>query len=171
MERWGADLYGNPCLGCGFDWNITGAQAVNLVRSMPERFAARLAGASGQERLPDLSWTSAAYVCHVTDNLRIWAERLVGAQVGGAHDVAGYNPDRLAEARCYDEIALAGALWSLAWAARAWAEALDDALAHGVVLQHAVRGAQRAEDVARNNAHDAYHHLWDVDRIVRGESR
>jgi hypothetical protein len=36
-----------------------------------------------------------------------------------------------------------------------------------VVLQHATRGAQRAEDVARNNAHDAHHHLWDIDRILR----
>jgi hypothetical protein len=41
------------------------------------------------------------------------------------------------------------------------------ALARGVVLQHATRGAQRAEDVARNNAHDAHHHLWDIDRILR----
>jgi hypothetical protein len=37
----------------------------------------------------------------------------------------------------------------------------------GVVLQHATRGAQRAEDVARNNAHDAHHHLWDIDRTLR----
>jgi hypothetical protein len=36
-----------------------------------------------------------------------------------------------------------------------------------VVLQHATRGAQRAEDVARNNAHDAHHHLWDIDRTLR----
>jgi hypothetical protein len=67
----------------------------------------------------------------------------------------------------YDRLALAGALWSLGWAARAWLESVEAALAAGVVLQHAARGAQRAEDVARNNAHDAFHHLWDVDRILR----
>jgi hypothetical protein len=44
------------------------------------------------------------------------------------------------------------------------------ALARGVVLQHATRGAQRAEDVARNNAHDAHHHLWDIDRTLRAAS-
>ena len=38
-----------------------------------------------------------------------------------------------------------------------------------VVLQHATRGPQRAEDVARNNAHDARHHLWDIDRILRAQ--
>ena len=29
-------------------------------------------------------------------------------------------------------------------------------------------GAEQAEDVARNNAHDAFHHLWDVDRWTAG---
>jgi hypothetical protein len=46
---------------------------------------------------------------------------------------------------------------------------VETALASGVVLQHAARGAQRAEDVARNNAHDAHHHLWDIDRILIAE--
>jgi hypothetical protein len=73
----------------------------------------------------------------------------------------------LAEARRYDEISLAGALWSLRWAATAWAEAAETALAAGLVLRHATRGPQRAEDVARNNAHDAHHHLGDIARILR----
>jgi hypothetical protein len=38
------------------------------------------------------------------------------------------------------------------------------------VLRHATRGAQRAEDVARNNAHDAHHHLWDIDRTLRART-
>jgi hypothetical protein len=49
----------------------------------------------------------------------------------------------------------------------AWTQSAELALARGVVLQHATRGAQRAEDVARNNAHDAQHHLWDIDRSLR----
>jgi len=58
-------------------------------------------------------------------------------------------------------------LWSLRWAASAWAQSAEAALARAVVLRHATRGAQRAEDVARNNAHDAHHHLWDIDRTLR----
>ncbi|HEX3193326.1 MAG TPA: hypothetical protein VHS30_26480 [Streptosporangiaceae bacterium] len=27
-----------------------------------------------------------------------------------------------------------------------------------------------SEDVARNNAHDAHHHLWDIDRTLRAAS-
>jgi hypothetical protein len=109
-------------------------------------------------------------VSHVADNLRTWSERLTGARTTGATEVPGYDPDLLARARGYNEIALQAALWSLAWASRAWIEAVDDALAVDVVLQHAPRGPQRAEDVARNNAHDAHHHLYDVDRILGAAS-
>ena len=41
-----------------------------------------------------------------------------------------------------------------------------DALHENVELEHATRGPQTAADVARNNCHDAYHHLWDVRQIL-----
>ncbi len=177
MEQWGATLYGNPCRECGFAWELTPEQAIASVRAVPAAYAARLAGATGRERHPDLTWTAAAYVAHVTDNLRTWSERLAGASPPGdlaapgatlARDLAvpGYDPDLLARARHYDELPLAGTLWSLRWAAAAWTEAVQQALAADVTLHHATRGPQRAEDVARNNAHDAHHHLWDITRTL-----
>lgn len=90
MERWGADLYGDPCRTCGFHWDLAPRQAVTMVGEAPARF----------------------------------------------------------------------------WSARAWVEAVNEALATHVVLQHANRGPQRAEDVARSNAHDAHHHLHDIGRIL-----
>ncbi len=167
VEKWGADLYGDPCRECGFGWKLSPAQAVAAVRAVPGAYAARLAGATGRERHPDLAWTTAAYVSHVTDNLRAWAERLAGGYLAGDLEVQGYDSDLLAQARHYNEVSLVGALWSLRWAASAWAQSAESALARGVVLRHATRGAQRAEDVARNNAHDAHHHLWDIDRTLR----
>ena len=59
---------------------------------------ARLAGATGRERHPDLAWTTAAYVSHVTDNLRTWAERLAGGYLAGDLAVPGYDPDLLSRA-------------------------------------------------------------------------
>jgi hypothetical protein len=137
------------------------------VQAVPDAYARRLAGATGRERHPDLAWTAAAYVSHVTDNLRTWAERLAGGYLARDLAVPGYDPDLLSQARHYNDVSLAGALWSLRWAVDAWTQSAEMALARGVVLQHATRGAQRAEDVARNNAHDAHHHLWDIDRILR----
>lgn len=166
MERWGADLYGNPCRSCGFDWDLAPRQAVTMVAEAPARFRTRLEAATGRERHPDLGWAPAAYVIHVADNLRIWSERLAGTGRGEVTEVPGYDPDVLAEARSYATTTLASALWSLDWSARAWVEAVNEALAVKVVLRHANRGPQRAEDVARSNAHDAHHHLHDIDRIL-----
>ncbi|MFE7119443.1 DinB family protein [Streptomyces sp. NPDC057654] len=167
MEKWGASLYGNPCGGCGFEWSLTPEEAIRIVEGLPAHGRGLLAGRTGYERHPDLGWTPAAYLSHITDNLRNWAERLAGARLSGAVDVPGYDPDLMAEGRNYNEIAMAAALWSLERAADAWAESVTAALAAGVVLRHATRGAQRAEDVARNNAHDGHHHLWDIERILR----
>jgi hypothetical protein len=118
VERWGADLYGDPCRECGFGWGLSPAQAIAWMRAAPDAYAGRLAGATGRERHPDLAWTTAAYVSHVTDNLRTWAERLAGGYLAGDLEVPGYDPDL-------------------------------DLLAR-----------------ARNNTHDAHHHLWDIDRTL-----
>ncbi len=166
VESWGAALYGDPCRGCGFDWSISPDAAMGLVAGVPARYTGLLAHTDGSQRHPDLDWTAGAYVCHVSDNLRIWAERLAGAALGGSRQVPGYDENLLARARAYDRVPLAGALWSLQRAARDWQEAVHLALGRDVVLLHASRGEQRASDVVRNNAHDAHHHTWDIRRSM-----
>ena len=65
---------------------------------------------------------------------------------------------------------MTGALWSLHRAAQDRQEALRLALERHVVLIHVDRGEQRAADVARNNAHDAHHHEWDIRRSLSLET-
>jgi hypothetical protein len=166
MELWGTSLYGNPCRECGYDWSVRPHKAIRQVQTLPQHFTALLRNRSGRERHPDLDWTPAAYVSHVTDNLRNWAERLAGARLAGAIRVTGFDPDLLACARRYNEIALPGALWSLQGAVNAWTECVSSAIDQHVVLHHATRGEQRADDVVRNNAHDGAHHAWDIQRIL-----
>ncbi|MHC5256592.1 hypothetical protein ACYSUO_01790 [Streptomyces sp. UC4497] len=166
MELWGARLYGNPCRDCEFDWSLTPREAIAQVGDVPARYVALVEGRRGDERHPELAWNVAAYVSHVTDNLRNWAERLAGARLTGTREVPGYDQDLLAQARYYNDVPLAGALWSLQRAADAWVDSVSAALAENVELDHADRGVQRAEDVARNNAHDAAHHAWDIGRIL-----
>lgn len=166
MELWGADRYGDPCRECGFGWGLSVTEVLGVVEALPGGFSRVLAGRRGDERHPDLGWTAAGYVSHVADNLRNWSERLAGARLSGAVRVAGYDPDLLARARGYDAVSAGAALWSLERAATGWVESVSAAVEAGVVLQHVVRGPQRAEDVARNNAHDGTHHLWDVRRIL-----
>ncbi|WP_448629040.1 hypothetical protein [Cellulomonas soli] len=168
MERWGADLYGQPCAACGFDWTLEPTAARDLVLLLPDRLTQSTAGRTGNERHPDLGWDVTSYVCHVGDNLRAWAERLAAGWLAGRPDVVGYDPDALAQARGYSAVPLPVALWSLQASVILWVASVDRALAAGVTLQHAARGEQRAADVARNNAHDAVHHEHDIARILAG---
>ena len=118
----------------------------HLGPGMPDAYATRLADATGQERHPDLTWTTAAYVSHVTDNLRTWAGRLAGGYLAGVFEVPGYDPDLLSQACHYNEISLAGALWSLRWAVDGWAIPWKRP-GLTLVLHQATRGVQGAEDV------------------------
>ncbi len=110
---WGQSLYGNPCRECGYDWSITPEEALALMATIPARYAALLGESDGAQRHPALGWSAGAYVCHVTDNLRIWAERLAGCALGGGRNVHGYDADLLAQARVYERVPVVGALWSL----------------------------------------------------------
>jgi hypothetical protein len=166
VETWGRARYGDPCRECGYDWSIRHEDAVAAVAAIPGRYARLLEGRDASLKHPDLGWTAGAYVCHVTDNLRVWAERLVGAAMGGGTDVPGYDEELLGRARAYDRVPVAGALWSLRLAAAAWVDAVALATEARVVLVHAERGEQRTADVVRNNAHDASHHLWDIRRTL-----
>src|SRR5512147_2945370 len=103
MEFWGARLYGNPCRDCGFDWSLTPREAVEEIQGLPAGYATLVKGRRGDEQHPELTWNIAAYVSHVTDNLRNWAERLSGARLSGARRVPGYDQDLLAQARSYND--------------------------------------------------------------------
>ncbi|HRC41296.1 hypothetical protein [Nostocoides sp.] len=164
VESWGAALFGDPCHACGFDWSLTPEQAIAVIADAPEVFERATAGVDGDARQG--GWSVAEYTSHVADNLRQWSERVQAARVAGQTTVAGYDPDQLAIARNYAAIPLSVALWSLHHSATAWVDVLSGAVAQEVVLWHATRGRQRAQDVARNNAHDAMHHLWDIQRIT-----
>jgi hypothetical protein len=167
VSDWGRNLYGDPCRECGFDWSITLRDATLLVKSLPGLYEDVVADASGNERHPDLTWSVTAYICHVSDNLRIWAERLAGVASGAPRDVVAYDENALAEARGYEDVYLLAALWSLRRAVIDWQIAVERAADGHVVLVHSERGPQSVVDVVRSNAHDAVHHLWDIRRTLR----
>lgn len=166
MELFGPALYGDPCRECGWDWTRGSTAAIAAVRDLPGLLRTEVGGATGRERHPDLGWSVTGYVAHVADNLRAWAERVAGVLQGAGPEVGGYDPDELARARRYEEIALPAALWSLEQAAAAWVLVLTEAVRDDAVLQHRSRGVQTAHDVVQNNAHDAHHHVWDVRRTL-----
>jgi len=126
-----------------------------------------LVSATGAERHPDLGWSVGAYVCHVAeDRLRLWAERLAVATAGAGEVISAYDQDLLGVARAYEKIPLAGAEWSLRRAVAEWLEVVARSGSIEVLLIHPERGGLILEDIAYANAHDAHHHLWDIQRTL-----
>ncbi len=166
MDNWGAPLYGDPCRQCGFTWAPALAATTLLMRNLPDSIDELVTGATGTERLPQLGWNVSGYLSHMTDNTRIWAERLVAVARGADEHVVPYDPDLLAESRHYNDVALLGATWSFRIAVENWLSAVDEAEPAGIVMLHSARGSMELPDVVASNAHDAYHHRWDVTRIL-----
>ncbi|RMI13608.1 DinB family protein [Cellulomonas triticagri] len=168
MELSGPALYGEPCRECGYTWDRTPEDAIRAVGEVTTSFVTALADAPEPRRHPDLGWSTAGYLRHVADNLETWAYRLDAARLDGRAATAGYDPDALAAVQDYEHATVGASLLALRRAVPTWSDAVEEALAADVVLDHATRGPQSAADVARNNAHDALHHLHDVQRILAG---
>lgn len=83
VSGWGLATYGDPCRECGYDWSVPQQDAIQLVMDMPRVLRELVADKDVARRHPDLSWSVLEYVCHVGDNLRISAERLIGVAAGG----------------------------------------------------------------------------------------
>ena len=140
VDSWGAPLYGDPCRECGFTWATELARSISLMLDMPDTVDRLVLDATGKERLPDLGWNVCGYIAHMTDNTRIWAERLTAVARGADAHVIPYNPDLLAEARHYNEVALQGTSWSFRIAVANWLGAVEEAKPAGVVMLHSERG-------------------------------
>jgi hypothetical protein len=165
---WWVGEYGNPCRECGFSWAEPPEEAIAEVETLPARFADLLAGRTGEEVAQGATWSAKAYVFHVADNLRVFAERLEGVRAGGPTALAAYDQDELAAARGYEHMSVQSALWSVQASVRDWAAAARASLhAPTTTYRHAERGELTAAEITRGPAHDAVHHLWDVTRAVR----
>jgi hypothetical protein len=169
MNDWGPSTYGRPCRECAFEWTLALDDAAPSMSGLAASYRDLLRGATGREQHPDLSWTTAAYVSHVADNVRIWTERLQGVSLGAALRVGSYDENELAMARNYEMIPLQAAMWSLQLSIAEWCKAIAAARPTGTVLIHPERGEMELLDVVVANTHDAYHHLWDIERTLRWE--
>ena len=137
-----------------------------MMAAVPVRFRDAVGPSDGTSVGTGLTWSVTAYVCHVADNLRIFAERLVGVARGGGLQIAAYDQDDLAAVRHYDDVAVQGALWSLERAVSDWLAAVELARSADVVFDHPQRGSYTWADVVSSNLHDAVHHEFDIRRAL-----
>ena len=166
MNTWGQTLYGDPCHGCGFEWSMPLPAANEIIDDAPRRFDAFATRQNGRLRHPDLQWTVSGYLCHVGDNIGIWAERIASVALGNDGPVALYNQDLLADARHYDDVDAPAALWTIGRAVGDWQAAIALAGTAPFTMIHEELGHLTLADVILIRAHDVVHHAWDIERTL-----
>lgn len=161
----GPDASEVRCLECGFAWQLAGPEAVQVIGEAPKRYASNLADWDDRRAVPEGTWSPVAYVWHVVDVLRGWSERFRAIAEDPETQLAPWDPDRLAAARGYGDLPLAGALWSLERATDDVRSAVGD-LDHRTGFTHPEWGRGDVEDALRWLAHEVTHHEVDIARGV-----
>jgi hypothetical protein len=132
-----------------------------MIERAPERYR-ELLGHGPDSRVGE-GWSPSAYVWHVGDVTRAWAERLHTLAHSPGERWAGFDPDVLASARNYADLPAVTAPWALGVAVDALMGVLDG-LAPETHFDHPEWGEGSVLDALRWVAHEAVHHQVDVAR-------
>ena len=166
MNDWGPAAYGDPCRECGFRWTTRRPTPSHLLPTSPLLSVVCLKVGQGPNNIQISTGRSAGYVLHVADNLRIWAERLMG----------------VLEVRLRRGELRRGRSWPMLAATRRsrcrrhcghstrsvddWLAAVEAAPVFRRGHGPSGRGELVLSDVVLSNAHDALHHRWDIERTL-----
>lgn len=160
--RW---VYGEDppsvCVACGFDWSIDPADALDAIASSPDRFEAALAGRDGMVVPADGSWNATAYVWHLTDLARSWAERWAQISEAPGSLLVGWDPDELAAVRSYTSLPTAAGLWALRSAVGIFVD-VTATVTFDTAFEHGDWGMGDVGDGLRWLGHEFHHHEQDV---------
>lgn len=165
------------CDECGFDWDAPLLDTIRIIGQCPERAEAVMEGASDAvyRRPQPETWSPNEYVWHLVDTLPIFSEWLHMTRTLDHPTHAPVDVDRLAEIRGYAERPIETALWALRPAAALLVQEAAIADPDRLVLYKDWRDVTAAE-VIGFAAHEAAHHLFDLERALavraaaRGES-
>jgi hypothetical protein len=158
--------YGDPCRGCGYSWCLDPDICHDILSHAPARFTALLTGQDGKRRHVDLQWNAGAYVVHLADVLRIWADRVAAAALGSPDPIVPYDEGQLGVVRGYVGLPLAGALWALERVVGDWKAAEKLADSSGATLNHPEQGPLGLDEVRCIMAHEIEHHATDLLLII-----
>jgi hypothetical protein len=165
------------CEECGFDWEVTPADAIAGLRAAAERFPRPLSRFLSNED-PDVIlrtrpepavWSALEYAAHTRDAFAFYDDRITRVLSEDHPQLVRADFDILCEERHYIDEDPATVAEGLAGVGRALADrldALDDAQWERVGI--GVDGDTRTVLVlARRAAHEAAHHLLDMGRVLR----
>ena len=108
-------------------------------------------------------WSASRYVWHTVDVLRFGTERLWTLSVDPSFGVPSWDENLMAERRSYDQLSPFVGLLAMISAVETWRTAALEA-PRDVATPHPEAGTIDAFDLVQRNAHEVWHHLWDVQR-------
>jgi hypothetical protein len=132
------------------------------------------ATATAIARIPDpghrtgAPWSASMYVWHLVDVLRIGTERLLALTHDPDRGITCWDENALAQTRHYEQLSPTVGLIVLRPAAQQWCRAARAAPADAEV-RHPQFGTLGALEIIRRNAHEAHHHLMDINRHSSGQ--
>jgi hypothetical protein len=115
------------------------------------------------------AWSPAEYLWHMVDVVRIGAERLWTLALDPDAGVPAWDENDLARVRHYGDLSPRAAVAAYARAVADWVSAAAEAPAEATTV-HSELGPIGAADVIRTNAHEAQHHLLDIEQAGRRPS-
>jgi hypothetical protein len=149
------------CPECEFAWDLDFDDTLKVIGDAPSQIAGQLDERDGMVAQPDGSWNATAYVWHLTDLARAWAERWVQIAHDPGSELIGFDPDELAAARNYRELPTAPGLWALREAVRMLLDATG-LLSETAEFLHGDWGPGTVADAMRWLAHEFRHHEMDI---------
>ena len=160
----------DTCAACGWQWSTSAEDSLAAITGAPARYAELLADRNGLAPAADGGWNATAYLWHLTDLARSWAERWVQVRASPGSLLVGWDPDVLAEARNYRALPTTAALWALDDAVSSF---VDQCRATDVNLpfQHGEWGRGSVADAIRWLGHEFVHHEGDVDERAVTDNR
>jgi len=162
--RWQPD---SPiCAECGFDWQMSRQNAVELVAQAPDGVAGAITSIKDPARRTGERWSASMYVWHLVDVLRIGTERLLTLTHDSDRGITCWDENALAEVRRYQQLSTTVGLLVLRSVAQAWTTTAAMAPAD-VQVRHPRFGSFGAVEIIRRDAHEVHHHLMDINRATR----
>lgn len=157
----------NRCDECNFDWDTPILDSLRIIDQLPERARALVEarGDAAFERSSPEVWSPNEYVWHLVDAFRLAAEWMhdVRTQTHPTH--YAIDNDALAEVRHYNQLTLATGLWSLDQSCRLFIQEAAVTDPTRTFYYHDWQDVT-ASQVVSFLAHEAVHHLFDLERAL-----
>ena len=140
-----------------------------MVSESPVLFRQALGSIDTAASAPGGVWSPTEYLWHMVDVLRIGTERLWTLEVDSDAGLPSWDENELARVRHYSDLSASVGMIAYQRAVETWVEAAKNTPPDASAT-HSELGAMGAAEVIRRNAHEAQHHLLDIEQAAHRRS-